>query len=124
MVTTYEIWKAQERCVFESNTWYPSQICMHVALLLEEFQWVNDKPNQYDNQPPQRWSQPPQDHLKVNIDVIVSIIDARFGFGCVIRDVDRDVFGAMVDNMGALFNQLVVVPYVMWHGLEFSIEAG
>lgn len=94
--------------MFEGKPWNFTHIYSQSTVLLEEFHHSNIKGKINASHPFKCWSLLSTGQLKVNINVVISMIDSKLGFNYIIRDAYGQVFGAMIDNMVASFTSLAV----------------
>jgi ribonuclease HI len=73
---------------------------------------------------PPRWTKPPDDMWKINMDAAVDKAVRKMGVGVVIRDAGGRIIAARAKQIPFIVDPLLAETVAAWHAISFGKEMG
>lgn len=73
---------------------------------------------------PPRWTKPPDDKWKTNVDAAVDQVAMKMGVGIVIRNAEGRVVAARAQQIPYIVDPLLAEAIAAWHAIYFGKNVG
>jgi ribonuclease HI len=121
------IWLRGNSFVFAGEFLPPIQLVERSRMVMEEYSTAhNGSSSTINNTPmtPPRWTKPPDDMWKINVDAAVDKRARKMGVGVVIRDAGGRIIAAWAKQIPFIVDPLLAETIAAWYAISFGKEMG